>query len=186
MAILANGLETLETGQQDARDTLNGNFAALDQYRYRSGPRSTRPAGEADYDGQLYLTTEWEGGPVGAALEHWDGTRWVTILSTKLRTDDGVGPAMASDDSVVLLDASSVSQNVTLLPADHAARAAGVPITFKRIDNNGGNTCGINRASDRQIDGNGSGSFSLASQYDSVTLVSDGADNYRIVAQVVN
>lgn len=186
MANLNNGLTTIETGQQDARAKINANFSLLDKYRFRSGALSARPTGVGAYDGQLYLATSFGVDAKGAAFYYWDGSNWVAIYSAKLRTDTGSATAMEYDDAVVLLDATTITLNFTLLPADTGLRAPGVPLTIKRIDASGSNSCNINRAADRQIDGVGTGAYSLASQYDSVTLVSNGVDEYHIVSEVVN
>lgn len=185
MANLPNGLETIEIGQDDAREALNRIFETLDDNRFLQGPRSARPASPAN-PGLVYLTTSYTpAGEGGSDLAYWDGADWVTLLSNKVRLTTAVPPAMASDDGLILLDpaGAGATQNLTLLEADDSTRAAGVPVAFKRISGGGNGANILAFAPKRLIDG-AAANYALPNQWDSVTLVSDGGTGYLVVAEV--
>lgn len=100
----------------------------------------------------------------------------VSAVLQRVRTIDTSGP-VTTNDRTVLID--NTGGNVTVaLPA--ASAAPNHTFTFKRI-RAGANSCTIDCDGTDEIDG--AGDYDLPSQYDALTIQSDGA-NWHIIAIV--
>ena len=105
---------------------------------------------------------------VASGLPAWSDATFATSTKTSNYT-------IGSSDTVIFADATSGAVTITL-PA--ASSTGGYRFYVKRIDSTLANSCSIARSGSDTIDGQTSVSLSL--QYESLTLVSDGANWYII------
>lgn len=115
-----------------------------------------------------------------SAREHPSGTRWIhTVTAEDYRVRSVVTVttstyAVVDDDYLILCDASSNAITVAL---PSASSKEGRELTIKKVDATG-NAVTIDGDASENIDG--SSSASISSQYESVTLISNGSDWYII------
>jgi len=104
-------------------------------------------------------------------LGTWSYTQWMDAINSVLSGTTAVSStpyAHLATDSLILVDASSAAVTVNLIAV---ASHNGAPVTIKKIDGSG-NAVTIDGNAAETIDG--ATTNVLASQYDSVTIQSDG------------
>jgi len=106
-------------------------------------------------------------------LGTWSLTQWMDALNASMSGTTAVASTpytMLSTDSLILIDATSAAVTVDLIAV---ASHNGTPVTIKKIDSSA-NAVTIDGSGAETIDG--STTLVLASQYDSVTIQTDGTE----------
>lgn len=157
-----------QTGTDDVNwgDELNSNATKLDSLLWVRDTE-VNMSNHEPYVNALLYATDTETVYIGDG-NNWIEQEWLSPRTSTTQT----GAYTASVNETVLCDASGAAFTVTLPPVDDSTH-----VTVKKTDSSA-NAVTVDSPNSETIDG--ASSVSLASQYDTVTITSDGTNYFEV------